>query len=63
MRRTVPPANMSPVVSDIKTVIPRTLGTVLPPAVSPRPRGAGGRSSVHIGSLNDTDVFVSASDE
>ena len=63
MRRTVPLANMSPAVIYIKTVVPRTLGAVLPPAMSPRPRGAGGKSSVRIGPLNDTDVFVSASEE
>ena len=58
MRRTVPPANMSPAVSYIKTVLPRTLGAVLPPAMSPRPRGAGGKSSVGPGLLTGKDVIV-----
>ena len=46
MRRTLPPANMSPAENYIKTVLPRTM--------SPRSRGAGGKkSSVRIGPLNE----------
>ena len=52
MRRTLPPAYMSPVEIYTKTVLPRTL--------SPRLGGAGDKkSSVRTGPLNETDVFVS----
>ena len=55
---------MSPAEIYIETVLPRTLGEVLSRTMSPRPRGAGvKKSSVCIGPLNETDVFVSASDE
>ena len=51
VRRTLSPAKIY-----IETVLPRTM--------SPRLGGAGGKKRVvRIGPLNETDVFVSASDE
>ena len=64
MHRNLPPANMSPAVIYIKTVLLRTLGAVFPRTMSPRGGGAGGKKrAVCIGPLNETDMFVSASDE
>ena len=54
----LPPANMSPVKIYIETVLPRTMGAVLPRTMSPRPRGAGGKSSVVPRLSNRADVYV-----
>ena len=49
---------MSPAVIYVKTVLPRTLGAVLPRTMSPWGRGAGGKSSVGAGLPNRADVYV-----
>ena len=54
----LPPANMSPAEIYIETVLPRTMGAVLPRTMSPRPRGAGGKSSVGPRLPNRADVYV-----
>ena len=42
----------------IKTVLPRTLGAVSPRTMSPRRRGASGKSSVGARLPNRADVYV-----
>ena len=49
---------MSPAVIYIKTILLRTLGAVLPPAMSPRSRGAGGKSSVGARLPKRADVYM-----
>ena len=58
MRRILPPANMSSAEIYIKTVLPRTLGAVSPRIMSPRGRGAGGKSSVGARLPKRADVYA-----